>query len=108
MIGLGDENIDLAAANNKAGVGGFNYWYTNMYHFINQWDHLKNMQTVSKLPAEAFGIPQDYKNLHLPKTQEVIGRLVSFVIRCTWTEDEMKALAEKIATCAKAAMLVTA
>lgn len=93
---------------NKAGVGGFNYWYTNMYHFINQWDHLKNMQTVSKLPAEAFGIPQDYKNLHLPKTQEVIGRLVSFVIRCTWTEDEMKALAEKIAACTKTAMMVPA
>lgn len=93
---------------NKAGVGGFNYWFLNMYHFINQWDHLKNMKTVAKLPAEAFGIPQDYNNLHLPKTQEVIGRLVSFVIRCTWTEDEVRALAQKIAGCVKAAMPVHA
>ncbi len=89
---------------NKAGVGGFNYWFLNMYHFINQWDHLKNMKTVAKLPAEAFGIPQDYNNLQLPKTQEVIGRLVSFVIRCTWTEDEVRGLAQKIAGCVKAAM----
>ena len=91
---------------NKAGVGGFNYWYINMYHFINQWKHLKNMSTVSKLPAQVFGIPQDYNNLQLPKTQEVIGRLVSFVIRCTWAEEEVKALAQKIASCAGNAMPV--
>jgi len=88
---------------NKAGVGGFNYWYLNMYHFINQWDHLKNMSTVAKLPAQVLGMPQDYNNLQLPKTQEVIGRLISFVIRCTWTEDEVKVLAQKIASCVEAA-----
>jgi 8-amino-3,8-dideoxy-alpha-D-manno-octulosonate transaminase len=93
---------------NKAGVGGFNYWYINMYHFINQWKHLKNMSTVSKLPAQVFGIPQDYNNLQLPKTQEVIGRLVSFVIRCTWAEEEVKALAQQIASCAGNAMPVHA
>ena len=50
---------------NKAGIGGFNYWYTNMYHFINQWDHLKKMDTASKLPVEILGAPQDYVNLQI-------------------------------------------
>lgn len=89
---------------NAAGVGGFNYWYTNMYHFINQWDHIKEMRTISKLPIEILGAPQDYKNLQLPKTQEVIGRLISFGVRCTWTEEEMTALAEKISTCVTKAL----
>jgi 8-amino-3,8-dideoxy-alpha-D-manno-octulosonate transaminase len=93
---------------NKAGIGGFNYWYTNMYHFINQWEHLKNMSTVANLSAQVLGIPQDYSKLQLPKTQEVIGRLISFGIRCTWTEDEIKTLAQNIATCAKKAMPVHA
>lgn len=93
---------------NKAGVGGFNYWYTNMYHFINQWDHLKEMRTIAKLPVELLGIPQDYANLDLPKSQEVVGRLISFGIRCTWTEEEIKALADKISGCVKAAMAVHA
>ncbi len=93
---------------NKAGVAGFNYWYTNMYHFINQWDHLKKMSTASALPAQVLGTPQDYANLHLPKSQEVVGRLISFVIRCTWTEDEVKTLANNIAACAKKAMPVHA
>lgn len=93
---------------NNAGVGGFNYWFTNMYHFINQWDHLKGMRTASTLPVEKFGSSQDYNNMDLPKSQDVIGRLISFGIRCAWTEEEVKTLAANIAKCAKAAMAVTA
>ena len=79
-----------------------------MYHFINQWDHLKNMSTVAKLPVELVGSSQDYNNLQLPKSQEVVGRLISFGIRCTWTDEEYKALANNIASCAKKAMPVMA
>jgi 8-amino-3,8-dideoxy-alpha-D-manno-octulosonate transaminase len=81
---------------NASGVGGFNYWYTNMYHFINQWDHIKEMRTASKLTVELVGAPQDYSKLDLPKSQEVIGRLISFGIRCTWTDEEVQDLANKI------------
>lgn len=89
---------------NKAGMGGFNYWFLNMYHFINQWGHLKSLQTASKLPIEMIGAPQDYHNLDLPKSQEVIGRLISFGVRCTWTEAEIAALAANINTCVDKAM----
>jgi len=87
-----------------AGVVGFDYWFKNMYHFINQWDHIKEMRTVSKLPIEILGAPQDYKNLQLPKTQEVIGRLISFGIKYKWTEEDMKTLASKISECVTKAM----
>lgn len=89
---------------NKAGVGGFNYWFTNMYHFINQWEHIKNLKTAAKLPIQLLGAPQDYNNLELRKTQEVLGRLISFGVRCTWTEEELKTLASKISECAVKAM----
>ena len=89
----------VVAEFNKAGVTGFNYWYTNMYHFINQWDHIKELKTAARLPIEILGAPQDYTNLDLPKSQEVIGRLISFGIRCTWTEDEIHALAKNISVC---------
>lgn len=89
----------VVAELNKNNVGGFNYWYTNMYHFINQWEHLKNMQTASKLTVQLVGSSQDYKTLQLPKSQEVVGRLISFGVRCTWTEEEVTALAAKINEC---------
>jgi len=89
---------------NSAGVAGFDYWFLNMYHFINQWDHIKEMRTASKLPIELLGAPQDYGNLQLPKSQEVIGRLISFGIRCTWTEEQVKQLADNISVCVKKAL----
>lgn len=81
---------------NKKGIGGFNYWYTNMYHFINQWDHIKNLRFPNKMAIHYLPIPQDYNNLSLPKSQEVIGRLVSFGIRVNWTKEEMDNLAQQI------------
>ncbi|HEY8510824.1 MAG TPA: DegT/DnrJ/EryC1/StrS family aminotransferase [Cyclobacteriaceae bacterium] len=77
-------------------VGGFNYWYTNMYHFINQWNHLKELKSAAPLPIHLLKAPQDYMALKLPKSQEVVGRLISFGIRVTWTEQEIKALATSI------------
>lgn len=91
---------------NKEGVTGFNYWYTNMYHFINQWTHLKDMKTAAKLPIQLVGAPQDYNNLSLPKSQAVVGRLISFGIRVTWTEEDLKNLAAKISMCIKQALSV--
>jgi 8-amino-3,8-dideoxy-alpha-D-manno-octulosonate transaminase len=81
---------------NEMGITGFNYWYTNMYHFINQWDHIKEMRTASKLPIQILGSVQNYATIELPKSQEVIGRLVSFGIRCTWSKENMEKLAENI------------
>ena len=89
----------VVAAFNETGIAGFDYWFLNMYHFINQWDHIKEMRTASKLAVQVLGAPQDYANLDIPKTQEVIGRLISFGIRCTWTDEQVQELGNKIAAC---------
>jgi 8-amino-3,8-dideoxy-alpha-D-manno-octulosonate transaminase len=89
---------------NAAGVAGFDYWFLNMYHFVNQWDHLKKLSTVSKLPAEIFERSQDYNTIQLPKSQNVVGRLISFGVKYNWTEEQMKELAAKILACVKKAM----
>ncbi len=81
---------------NKNGVTGFNYWFTNMYHFINQWAHMRELKSAAKLPIHLLEAPQDYNNLHLPKSQEVVGRLISFGIRVSWSQDDLKTLATKI------------
>ncbi len=78
------------------GVEGFDYWFENMYHFINQWDHLKSMKTPYKLPIHEIGSPQDYHNLELPQSQAVLGKLISFGTKLAYTEDQCLATAEKI------------
>jgi 8-amino-3,8-dideoxy-alpha-D-manno-octulosonate transaminase len=85
----------------KDGVGGIANWYTNMYHFINQWDHVKDMSFPAKLAIHDLGAPQDYKNLSLPKSEEVISRLISIGISCTWKEDELAVYTDKVITAIK-------
>jgi len=80
----------------KDGIGGFNYWYINMYHFINQWNHLKDLKSAAPLPVHHYAKSQDYNKVQLPKSQEVVGRLISFGIRCTWKESEIIDLAGKV------------
>ncbi len=78
------------------GLAGFNYWFTNMYHFINQWDHIKKLSAPAKLVIHALGAPQDYHNLDLPKTQNVVGRLISLGIKANWSVEESEAFADKM------------
>jgi 8-amino-3,8-dideoxy-alpha-D-manno-octulosonate transaminase len=98
----------VVAAMTKDGIGGFNYWFINMYHFINQWDHLKELKSAAPLPVHHYSKPQDYTRLQLPKSQEVIGRLISFGIRCTWTEKEVEDLATKVKSSVEKALAVKA
>jgi len=77
-------------------IGGSNYWFTNMYHFINQWDHIKKLKSAAPLAIHHLGAPQDYNKLELPKSQEVIGRLISLGIRATWTKEEMDKQADEM------------
>lgn len=76
----------------EEGIGGANYWYTNMYHFINQWGHLKELKSAAPLAIHSLGAPQNYATLELPKSQEVVGRLISFGIRATWSHEELAKL----------------
>lgn len=79
----------------EAGVGGA-YWYDNMYHYIKQWDHLKDMKMPFKTVAHELGLPQDLHTLQLPKSDEVLGRLISFNIRITWTPEELNSYLDKV------------
>lgn len=88
----------------EMGIGGFNYWYTNMYHFINQWDHLKNLKSAAPLHLHKMDLPQDYNNLDLPKSQEVVGRLISLGISTQWTKEQMNELAQNIKTAISSAL----
>ncbi|MEJ2483246.1 MAG: DegT/DnrJ/EryC1/StrS family aminotransferase [Gemmatimonadota bacterium] len=87
---LPDRRLASAAVDalRKSDVPGVNYWYTNMYHFINQWDHVKDLAAAAPLAIHALGAPQDYRALELPGAQDVIGRLVSIGVGCGWNAEE--------------------
>lgn len=85
----------------ESGLAGAAYWYTNMYHFINQWDHIKKMSFPAKLAVHDLGASQDYNTLELPKSQDIMSRLVSIGIRCTWSEQELEQYGDKLVEAVK-------
>lgn len=85
------------------GIGAM-YWYNNMYHYIKQWDHIKELRMPYRLVAHEVGLPQDLKTLRFPKSDAVIGRLVSFNIRVTWSEAELDGFLNKVEEAVKKAM----
>ena len=86
------------------GVGGVAYWYKNMYHFINQWDHIKNISYPSRLAIHDLDYSQDYKTLELPKSQDVMSRMASIGIRCTWKKEELVQFGDQLVNSIKKIM----
>lgn len=81
----------------KTSIGGYNYWFENKYHFISNWEHLKNLKFPSTMAINKQDIPQDYNNLPLNDSTNIMSRLISFGIRCAISEDNVKKLGEDIA-----------
>ncbi len=79
-----------------ANVPGINYWFTNMYHFINQWDHVKDLVSAAPLAIHSLGAPQDYRSLELPRSQDVVGRLISIGIGCSWEPVRTERIADDL------------
>ncbi len=75
---LAQKAVDTFNAN---GISGFNYWFTNMYHFINQWEHIKEGKVAAKTNIQLLGAPQDYLNLDLPKLKKQLVDLFLLVLK---------------------------
>jgi 8-amino-3,8-dideoxy-alpha-D-manno-octulosonate transaminase len=88
----------------EEGVGGVQYWYDNNYHYIKNWEHLKEMKTAAPLALQFMDVPQDYKTLQLPKSDAVVSRLISLVVKVDWPEDEKNDYIEKLNNALKKAL----
>jgi len=80
----------------EAGVDGTFYWYDNKWHYIREWEHLKGMRTAAVLAADKFGVLPDYSNLHLPKSDAIISRTISMLMKLSWTQQDVDQRIEKI------------
>jgi len=87
----------------EAGIG-VAYWYDNMYHYIKQWDHVKELKMPFRMAAHELGLPQDLKTMAFPKSDAVLRRLISFNIRVTWTEQELNSVLDKMEAAVKKSM----
>ncbi|WP_224483095.1 DegT/DnrJ/EryC1/StrS family aminotransferase [Robertkochia aurantiaca] len=78
------------------GVDGCFYWFDNNWHYINKWDHLKDLKSLGKLPAEINQQLPDYHKQDFSVSHHWMGRTISVLIKLGWTEEEVKVRAKKM------------
>ena len=81
---------EIARGLGKAGLTGCFYWYDNKWHYLRQWSHLKELNSAARLPQELLDERPDYEAVRLPRSDGIIGRLISMQIMLSWTEEEME------------------
>lgn len=80
----------------EAGVDACFYWYTNNWHYINGWEHLRNLKSLGNLSTEVKNQMQDLNNTDFSKSDAIMGRTISSLIKIGWTEKQVNERAAKM------------
>ena len=94
-----------AAAFGHAGIDACFYWYDNNWHYIRQWDHFKKLKSLAKLPLQLLESYPDYEALELPRSDDIMRRTISMLIKLSWTDEELNQRTEKIVDVLKNSIL---
>jgi 8-amino-3,8-dideoxy-alpha-D-manno-octulosonate transaminase len=76
------------------GVDACFYWYNNNWHYINGWEHLRNLKSLGKISSEVKSQMQDLNNTDFSKSNAIMGRTISSLIKIGWTEKQVRDRAE--------------
>ena len=79
----------------ESGVDACFYWYDNNWHYLRNWDHFKKLKAPFKLPLQLIEDSPDYEKIELPRSDSIMNRLISMLIKLSWTEEE---ISERIET----------
>ncbi|MDP2692098.1 MAG: DegT/DnrJ/EryC1/StrS family aminotransferase [bacterium] len=72
------------------GVDACFYWFTNNWHYINGWEHLRNLKSLGNLSSEVKTQMQDLNTTDFSKSDAIMGRTISSLIKIGWTEKQVK------------------
>ncbi len=87
---------EVAGGLSQAGVDACFYWYDNNWHYIRQWDHMKGLKSPARPPVKLIEQRPDYERIKLPKSDAVMSRTLSMLIKLSWTEEELDRRIEKM------------
>jgi 8-amino-3,8-dideoxy-alpha-D-manno-octulosonate transaminase len=59
------------------------------------------MSYPSGLAIHDLGCSQDYSSIELPKSEDVMSRMASIGIRCTWSQDELEQFGDQLVSSIK-------
>jgi len=94
----------VAASFKENGLDVCFHYYDNGWHYIREWQHLKDLKTLYPLSKEVKDGMAYLNGKSFPQSDHYIGRNISCLIKLSWTEDEVKTRAAKMVDCIKASL----
>jgi 8-amino-3,8-dideoxy-alpha-D-manno-octulosonate transaminase len=80
----------------QAGVDGVFYWFANNWHYIRNWQHLRQRRFAHPLAPGLLQAMPDYAQTSFPQSDELMGRCLSLAVRLSWSQEEVEERAQKI------------
>ena len=80
----------------QAGVDSCFYWYGNHWHYINSWEHLRDLKSLGRLPSEIRDRIQDLNITDFSKSDSWMSRTISSLVKIGWTDDQIRESALKM------------
>jgi len=87
---------NVSEAFKQNGVDGCFHYYDNNWHYIREWQHLKDLKTLYPLSQEVKDGLKYLQNKKFPQSDHYIGRNISCLIKLSWTENEVTERANKM------------
>ncbi|WP_417876289.1 DegT/DnrJ/EryC1/StrS family aminotransferase [Winogradskyella sediminis] len=87
----------VATAFKENGVDACWNYYHNNWHYIKEWNHLKDQKSLFPISKEVREGLEYLQTKTFEQSDHYIGRNISCLIKLSWTEEEVKARAEKMA-----------
>ena len=78
----------------EAGFDGVFYWYDNNWHYHRRWEHLKELQALSKMPEELRDAVQNRNSGGFEQSDHWMGRTLSILIKLGWDAAELERRAQ--------------
>ena len=79
-------------------------YYNNNWHYIKEWNHLKDLKSLFPISKEVKDGLAYLKTKEFSKSDAYISRNISCLIKLSWTEQQVKERASKIAQVVKSAL----
>lgn len=79
------------------GIDACFHYFDNNWHYIRKWDHLTNLKSLYPISKEVKEGLQYLQTKSFEQSDHYIGRNISCLIKLSWTEEEVKTRANKMA-----------
>lgn len=87
----------VSTAFKENGVDACFHYYDNSWHYIRKWEHLKDLKTLYPLSVEVKEGLKYLETKTFEQSDHFIGRNISCLIKLSWTEEQVKERAQKMA-----------